>query len=133
MRLIVELEKPITAKSCSYDELILPIFIDSVKRIQLDGSASLFAEGFQKNIGISRMHRKVLLDLSNRKNYFLEITSKSEYESPITLKSHLSTEEMFTANSRTGIIRDIYVAFKQFQLRMIEITNQYGQAKKKTF
>ena len=112
-RILSELEKPAE-----------PTISD---RFGLSGStkssstSSMYAEALVLPEQLSQMQRRVLIN---------KALNKPRISTMLPAATNPPTAELFSADSRTGEIQDMNVAFMHFKERMTEIGNQYTGEKK---
>jgi len=92
------------------------------------GSSSIFVEALSNPTTLSPMQKRV------QRNRALNLAKKEPTLTPTMLKaSKVPTPDLFSADSVTGDIQNINIAFNQFKQRMTQIGNQYAGEKQEYF
>ena len=106
------------------------------------GSSPIFAEALniQNARKLSPMQKRVELNRAHKKDNFSTVNSLGRSEcisptlTPTTLEtSRVPTADLFSADSVTGDIQNINIAFNKFKQRMTQIGNQYTGKKQEYF
>jgi hypothetical protein len=128
LKILGELEKPIKPSVLTVTPSTEVVRVpDNLQNFQHESrsSSSFFAEGFSNHSKLSPMQNRA------QKNRALILAKKKP---TLTLKaSQVSTSDLFSADSVTGEIQNINIAFNQFKQRMTQIGNQYTGEKQEYF
>ena len=132
-RILGEFGKPIKSELPGPSEvrstdILGPYEPDKQAKTGSRSSSSIFVEGFFTPTTLSPMQKRV------QRNRALILAKKEPTLTPTMLKaSQVPTSDLFSADSVTGDIQNINIAFNQFEQRMTQIGNQYTGEKQEYF
>jgi hypothetical protein len=130
-RILSELEKPLKPQfsdgnPISSTDILGPYAPDKQAKPRSRSSSSIFVEGFPTRL--SPMQKRV------QRHRALILSKKEPTLTPTMLKaSQVPMSDLFSADSVTGNIHNINIAFNQFKQRMTQIGNQYTGEKQQYF
>ena len=105
-----------------------PYAPDKQAKTRSRGSSSIFVEALSTPTILSPIQKRV------QRHRALNLAKKEPTLTPTMLKaSQVPTSDLFSADSFTGEIQNINIAFNQFKQRMTQIGNQYTGEKQEYF
>ena len=124
-RILSEFQKPLKPQLSGGDPIsstyiLGPYAPDKEAKSQSRSSSSIFVEALSTPTTLSPMQKRV------QRNRALNLAKKEPTLTPTMLKaSQVPTSDLFSADSVTGDIQNINIAFNQFKQQMTQIGNQY--------